>query len=784
MKVIKMENNNVYNNSERNDELINLMNLIKIFTKNWKWFAVSIFLFLGIGAFYLLTKNPIYAVDALVLLKEDEKKSGSSTSMLSMISNLSDLGSMMGSKNIDNEVVVFNTRRIMKQSLMDLNLYISSEVHDGLKTINPYPNPPFNITVDPMQVDTIKGSIIFTMKPAKNGEYKIKGKYGKQKFSTMINRFPAVIQTPSVDVHIDKNPLAVMEKDPKTIDVAIHNPNALVIQLSKKISAEATSKKTTVIRLSTETDNVKWAQDLLNKLIESFNQDAVEDKKMISTLTARFVEERLVSLEKELGSVEKQVQDYKQNNNLTDISSEAKLFLEQMSDFEKTRVETQIQLNVIQSVEDYVKNEKNRNSLIPSIGIEDKSLVAVIAKYNEMLAERNKVESTSTASNPALQLMNSQLISMRQNILENINKVAGSVQLILKDIEAQDVITNRRIKAIPRQEREYVEIRRQQEIKALLFSFLLQKKEETNLSLAATIDKAKIIDEPMPGLDPVAPKKMIILFIFLCLGLGLPFLFFYLKNLLKTEVDSKDELESLSNAELIGEICKTDNTNKIIVKANETNSAIELFRLLRTNLSFILNNSDKKVILLTSTIAGEGKTYISINLASSLALIEKKIVVVGLDIRNPRLGDYMDAPTGKGITNYLIDPQLNVSDIIQQSGIHPNLDIIQAGTTPPNPNELLMNPRLDELFKDLRERYDYVIVDTAPVGLVSDTFLLNRITDMCLYVVRIGVAHKDSIKYLNSIRKHEKLKNLYVVANGIDLKEKNGGYGYGYGSKK
>ncbi|MDR2626645.1 MAG: polysaccharide biosynthesis tyrosine autokinase [Dysgonamonadaceae bacterium] len=778
-----MENKNAYSNPEKNDELINLMNLVKIFTKNWKWFALSVFLFLGIGVYYLLTKNPVYAVDALALLKEDDKKSGSNTSMISAISNLSDLGSMMGSKNIDNEVVVFNTRKLMKQSILDLNMYVTFAVHDGLKTVNPYPYPPFNVSVDSLQVDTIQGVIEFTMKPAKNGAYKVKGKYNNIKFSTQVDRFPAIIRTPSIDVHIDKNPLGLMDEDPKTVDIKVFNPNMLAILLKKEITVEATNKKTTVIRLSTQTDNVKWAQDLLTKLIESFNRDAVEDKKMISTLTAKFVEDRIVNIEKELGTVEIQAQKYKQDNNLTDISSEAKLFLEQMSDFGKTRIETQIQLNMIQYVEEYVKNEKNKNSLIPSIGIEDKSLVAVIAKYNEMLAERNKLESTSTTSNPALQMANTQLVTMRQNILENINKVAGSMKIALKDIEGQDVITNRRIKAIPRQEREYTEIRRQQEIKATLFSFLLQKKEETNLSLAATIDKAKIIDEPMPGLIPVAPKKMIILFIFLCLGIGIPFAFFYLKKLLTTEIDSKEELESLSKAELIGEICNTNLPDKIIVKANETNSAIELFRLLRTNLSFILGNSGQKVILLTSTVSGEGKTYISINLASSLALIDKKIVVVGLDIRNPRLGGYMDTPTGKGITNYLIDNNLKVTDIIQRSGIHPNMDIIQAGTTPPNPNELLMKPRLDELFNDLRDRYDYIIVDTAPVGLVSDTFLLNRITDICLYIVRIGVAHKDSVKYLNSIRDQGKLKNLYVVANGINLKAKNGGYGYGYGSK-
>jgi capsular exopolysaccharide synthesis family protein len=778
-----MENKNVYNNLEKNDEFINLTDIIKIFTKKWKWFVFSMFLSLLVGAFYLLTKNPIYAVDTLVLLKEDDKSSGAGSSTLSMISSLSDFSSMMGSKNIDNEVVVFNTRKVMRKSITDLNMHITSIVHDGLKKINPYPTPPFNITVDPLQVDTMRGTIEFTLKPAKDGQYKLKGQYKKTKFNTTITHFPAVIHTPSIDVHIEKNPYVTEEERAKTVDVKIFNPNILAVLMNESLSVEATSKKTTIIRLSTETDNVKWAQDLLNKIIETFNLDAVEDKKMVATLTAKFVNERLNNIERELGTVERQVERYKQENKLTDISSEAKLFLEQMGDYEKTRIETEIQLNLMQYLEEYVKNEKNRNSLIPSIGIEDKGLVAIITKYNEMLTERNRLESTSTASNPALQFINAQLVSLRQNILGNINNIVGSMQVVLKDLKRQDTVTNNRIKNIPRQEREYVEIMRQQTIKATLYSFLLQKREETNLSLAATIDKAKIIDEPMPGIDPVAPKKIIVLFALLCVGMIVPLAFFYVKRLLKTEIESKEEIESLSNVEIIGEICKTDKVDKIVVKANKTDPPTELFRLLRANLSFVLNNENQKVILITSTISGEGKTYIAINLSASLALLDKKVLIMGLDIRNPRLGDYLDSPTGRGVTNYLIDADMKVSDIIQHSGVHPNLDIIQAGTIPPNPNELLMKPRLNDLFEDIRSRYDYIIVDTAPVGLVSDTFSLNRIADACLYIMRLDVTHKDSIKYLNSIQKRDKLKNIYIVLNGLEAKEKNGGYGYGYGYK-
>lgn len=775
-----MENKKLQQDTNNNDEFIDLTDIIRIFTKNWKWFALSLFFFLGLGVLYLLVKNPIYEVDALTLLKEDEKKPSGT---MSMMSNLSDLGSMMGSKNIDNEVVIFNTRRIMKKSIMDNNMHVSMKVREGLRKINPYPNMPFNITVDSAQVDTIQYPIEFTMDLQKDGSFKIKGKYRTTKFKTEINSFPAVIKTPAIDVHIDKNPSVVLSEKTKSFDVVVSNPNVLAVLLRKEISAGATSKKTTVIRLSIKTDNIQWGKDLLNTLIGEFNLDAVTDKNQDAELTLQFVNERIQLIEEEIASVEKRVEQYKVDNKLVDLSTEARIYLSQMTDYNSRAIQMQTQLSMIGYIEDYVKNNENRNKLIPSIGIDDKGLVAVIAKYNEMLTERNYLEQSSTSANPALVTMDEQLKSFRVNILANIENLTKSLQIILEDLEKQDVVAGHKIQKVPSQERAFVEIVRQQGIRNTIYAFLLQKREETSLKLASTTPKARLIDEPMPGIKPIAPKKMIVGVIFLFLGMIVPFAFFYIRKMLKTEIESKDELEGLSSAEIIGEICKDDSVDKIVVQPHATTPSVELFRLLRTNLSFVQKNPQDKVMLVTSTVSGEGKTFISINLAMSFALTDKKVLVVGLDIRNPRLGDYIDVPTGKGITNYLVDKELVVSDIIQRSGVHKNLDIVQAGPVPPNPNELLMNPRMETFFEKVREKYDYIIVDTAPVGLVSDTFLLDRFADVALYVSRIGVAKKDSVRYMNSIKEKGKLKNLYVVANDVNLKEKNGGYGYGYGRK-
>ena len=536
-----MDNKRMATNKHNSkDNSINLSDIINILIKNWKVFLVSTFLFLGIGVLYLLVKNPIYTVDALILLREDDKKSTMGMSPISMLSSAGDLSSIMGSKNVDNEVTVLNTRKIMKQSILDLNLYVICKSREGLKEVNLYPNCPFNVTVNPLEIDTVKRGFEFSIKPLTGNQYKVSGKYGDTKFEQIVSLFPVSVKTPSIDINIDKNSqYSPIEKERK-IDVTIINPNVLAVLLNKGMTVGATSKKTSVIRFTTQTENVRLSQDLINRMIELFNQYAIDDKNLIAEKTHEFVTERLSKITEELSIVERQAENYKQENRLTDISSEAKLFLEQMGGYEKLRIETQIQLNMIQYIGEYVKNGENKEKLIPSIGIEDKGLLTTIDRYNQALIERDNLERSSSKANPAVALMNTQLTSMRDNIVDNIANITRSLEIRIRDIKNQDITTNNRIKAVPRQEREFLEIKRQQEVKQMIYSFLLQKREETELNLAATAPKAKIIDEPMPGIKTVAPKKMTTLAFMLFLGICIPFLWFYFKKFLNTKVESRE----------------------------------------------------------------------------------------------------------------------------------------------------------------------------------------------------------------------------------------------------
>ena len=345
------------------------------------------------------------------------------------------------------------------------------------------------------------------------------------------------------------------------------------------------------------------------------------------------------------------------------------------------------------------------------------------------------------------------------------------------------------IRAIPRQEREYTEIKRQQGVKEALFLFLLQKKEEKYLNLSLIEPTSKLIDDVNGSGDPVTPKRNLILIFSLFLGVLFPTIGIKIRDLLRYQIETKEELESLTSIPVLGEIMKSEQKENIIIKENSTDSFTELVRLLRTNLLFVLDSPDKKVINVVSSISGEGKTFIAINLAVSLALLDKKVLVIGLDIRKPKLGEYLQLDNKSGITYYLTG-QIKKEELIIPSGVHPNLSVILAGPIPPNPNELLAKTALDKLLIELRKEFDYIIIDTAPIGVVSDSYSLNRIADVNLYVVSANYTHKKAIEEVNELHKHKKLKNLYFVLNNIDKRKigynyglkKN--YGYGYGNEK
>lgn len=751
------------------EEIINIKEIIFHYLSYWKWIVFSIILCVSIGTFYLLKTNNQYEIKTSILIKEED-------SGISELSILDELGLATGKNNIDNEIEMLKSADLIRNTIYTTNYHITYSKKVGFKRIKLYSKSPISLVVNGIDLDTLNDNIEFSISKEKES-FKIKTQYNDNVWEFTSNSFPVTLALPIGNIEIKNNPILPFIND--EIFVTVHNPEKVAVAISKEINITPTSKKSSVITISIKNENINRGKAFLQKLVDIYNLQAIEDKNQIAYNTGVFIDDRLKSLSLELSSVELDVEEFKTNNKITDISSEAKLFLDQTGSYEEKVKEVETQLNIISYIGDFTNDNKNRDRLIPNLGITDQGLAVLINKYNELSLEKERIESSSTLENPSLIHIVNQLNNMRNGIKNSINNVKKTLLIAKKDLDKDGLLTSSKIQQIPQIERKFIEIKRQQQIKETLYLFLLQKREETNLSLAATTPKAKIVSLPRAGNYPVSPKKGIILLISMILGIAIPIIVVYIWDLFQTKIKNREELQKLSQAPILGEIPKNKNNKHIAVGINDTSSITELFRSLRNDLTFILNNTDKKVITVTSTVSGEGKTFIAVNLAYTFAMIDKKVLLVGLDVRNPSLASYLGIDKKQGLTSFL-SKESDFEELIEKSTLNSNLDVIQAGIIPPNPNELLNKQTLDNLFIELRKKYDYIIIDTAPVGIISDTFLINRISDLTLFVARENITSKSSILFLNDLFNNNRLENIHVILNDADIEKKRYGYGYGY----
>lgn len=575
--------------------------------------------------------------------------------------------------------------------------------------------------------------------------------------------------------------------EPIKLKVTISKPTAVAIGYSSALTIEPTSKTSTIAAVSLKNTNVQRAIDFINDLIAVYNIDTNTEKNEVAQKSADFIEERIGIINNELGTTENELAAFKQRAGLTDLSSDAQLALQESSKYEQQYAENATQINLVTYLRDYINNPDNNDEVIPAnVGLSDVNLASAIEKYNNLVVERKRLLRTSSESNPAIINLNTGIEAMRHNVKTTVNSVLKGLQITRNNIDRQSRKYESRISNAPKQEQEFMTISRQQEIKATLYIMLLQKREENAITLAATANNGRIIEEPIPG-DIVSPKGKLIYIIALVIGIGIPISIIYLLNLLRFRIEGHTDVEKLTTVPIIGDIPLTDagknGTPTIAVRENDNNIMAETFRSLRTNLLFIMGDPDKKVILVTSTISGEGKTFMASNLAVSLALLGKKVILVGLDIRKPGLNKIFHlSHKEKGITQYLAAPQsTDLHALIQPSGITSNLDLLLGGPIPPNPTELLARQSLEDTISTLRKEYDYIVLDTAPIGMVTDTLILSRVADASIYVCRADYTHKTDYQLINELQEHHRLPNLCTVVNGIDMKKKKYGYYYGYG---
>ena len=769
------------------EEDIHLRAILEKYLIHWKWFVLGAFLCLTVAYVYLRYTIAQYQASTTILVKDD-KKGG----MLSELSVFADMGLGGGMKsNLDNEIEILKSRTLVERTVKKLEFNIAMTERGSVIDMEMYKDTPIKVhflNKKPMFYDS-KMSLEFKKMTSNTFELK-SGSSDEEIVSELLSpkkefRYGEIIPTRIGDLIITKGvtPKVINRYTERPINIIVSPLENVVASFQKRLTVNPISKTSSVVEISIVDPVSKKAEVFLDNLIQIYNEDAAADKSYISENTSKFVANRLLLITQELDGVEQDVQRFKTSNKLTDIETEAKLFIEGSSEYNKKRVEIEIQLNMVSSMLDFIKKSSNSDLLPTNMISTEGDASGLMDSYNQLVLERNRILKSATVANPTVIKMDQQLASLKTNISESLRRLQSNLTIQKRDLKSQEGMLDSKIGDIPVQERQFRVIARQQKVKEELYLYLLQKREETAISLAATEPNARVIDAAKASNIPVSPKKKMIYLAALLLGLLIPFGILYIRDLLDTKVKSRFDITDKFNIPFLGDVPKSLSPTEMISTTSRTSSA-EALRIVRTNLDFMLNqvpDGKAKSIFMTSTIPGEGKTFISINLAGIFALSGKKVLLIGMDIRSPKLNEYIGLPSSKGLTDYLSTKGAVIGDYINKLSGFEAFDVLLAGSIPPNPTEMLMSKKLDELFVQLKSDYDFILVDTAPVSLVSDTLIVAKYADTFVYVVRANHLDKRMLNIPDSMHKENKLPNMAFLLNDTDV-TKGYGYGYGYGN--
>lgn len=765
---------------QHTEESIDLRAIVHSVIDNWYWYVISIVLCIAAGLVYLKMADPIYEVTSSVILKQE--KSAPEEMLL-----LQDFGFEGGTNNIDNEIGVFKSSDLITKVVTAQEFYIS---YRGERRFNLFYSPelykesPVYVRWEDIEPESIPYTVHLELSKKREGiEVVAKFTTGGDEHSekALLTSLPGYIEIAPGKFYITAQDSTNQEWS--YIVASISNPVAVAKNISNNLSVSTRTKTSSQLEITLKTANRRKGVDFLKALIEEYNRDAVKDKNQIAYNTAVFIEERLKEISSELSLVESEVEAFQRQNEIADIPTQVAGYIQKDEGYTVKRNEIETQLNLISYIEQFISKPENKNKLIPNLGVKDPGLSAVIHNYNELLIEKSRVESASSEANPALKQMNARVDNMLQSIRASLANEKSASQIALRDMERENAVNNLQMRRLPTVSRQYNDILRQQEVKSSLFVYLLQKREETNLTQAAVAPKAKIIAKPMAGTSPVAPRKMIILLAALMIGIIIPAGILWLREMFKTKIENINDLNDLRDISIIGDIAAVSDfgadESRVVVKANDHSPVNEMFRTLRSNLLFMISERDQSVILVTSAISKEGKTFVASNLAKVLSLMEKKVLLVEADIRNPQISNTMTIKKSTtGLTSYLAGITNDYHEIIEKVDEH--LFVMQTGPIPPNPNELLAKPRTGDLIQRLKKEFDYVVIDSAPVGLVSDTFTIAKYADATIFVMREKFTEKDSIHFLNNLYAEKRIHNVAVVLNQTETLTRMGRYGYGY----
>ncbi len=766
--------NNLENDFNKDNESINIRAEIEKYLVHWKWFLISVFLCVGIAVFYAKTKVNIFETSTTILIKEE----GSSSSELMAFQDLTSLGIGGGGNNLVNEIEILKSKYLTNSYVRKLNLNVEIYQRRGLKEVELFENSPIECKVlsndnSFYNLDTI---VDINILDAQKYSYQLENTE-----ETVIGKFGEKINVAGQEILLIPNTNFSNTKN-TSYQLAFKNIEDVIDNYRKNLTVVNVDDNSDIISIKLKHPVKQKSELILNTLVDLYNQMSIEDKNLIGKKTDEFITKRLAGIKTELDEIDKLEEQYKSEKQITDISVQSKVFVDAKSENELEVFKKETELRMVEFMLTDIQKQSNDYDLLPSnIGVGDNiSLATSVVKYNDLLLERNRLLRSSSSFNPVVKSLNAELQNLRQNIEGSLRNIKKQHEITLTSLNAMEKEFETKISSLPKQAREYRTILRRQSIIAELYSYLLQKKEENEISMAVTVSNAKVIDRAYSSRKPVAPKKPIIALVGLLLGFIIPFTIIYLRDLLDNKFHTSSELKSLVSAPLLGDIPLDSSDEKVVIKQGSRTSTAEAFRLLRTNLDFMLTSvlSNSKTIFVTSTISGEGKTFVSVNTAASLALTGKKVLLMGMDLRAPKITQYLGLPNRNGITNYIVNSENSVLDIIKPLKGFENLDLLSSGIVPPNPAELLLNPKVGEMFEELRKIYDYIVVDTAPVNLVTDTLMLSKYADMFLYVSRANYLDKRLLEVPEKLYQEKRLPNMALLINGIDYRK---GYGYGYG---
>ncbi len=755
---------------------------------NWQWFLISMVIFISGALIYLRYANPTYQMSVKMLIKDDVNNRRGSNQALA---NMQDLGIITNSTGIDNEIEILKSRRLALDAVKDLKLYTEYFTKGRIKEQLCYKVQPINVDADPNTLEKMNNSkLTFSIEVEReNGQYIITSRDKNTPFHAKFSSLPATVKLEegSLVFSVNTNNLEGME-DGDILYASIKSPMATAARYASALSVEPTSKMTSIAQLTLKDMDPERASDYLKQLALVYNRQANADKNEIAYKTEEFINSRLEKINAELGVTEGELESYKKRNNLVQLRLDASQMLSQTDQYTAQLAQANTQLQLLDYLREYVMDPKNKYQIIPSnVGLTDPISSSLINSYNQSVLDRSRMLDAASENSPQVLTLTNNLDRMQVSIKEALMQARKTADIQRQGIQQQYNLYQTKVANTPEQERILTQIGRQQEVKSGLYLMLLQKREENSISLAATADKGKLIDDPIFG-GKVSPKSSIILLAAFVLGFALPLLICYVLQLLRYKIEGHEDVARLTNLPIIADVAvandKAKTTAGIVVHENKNNQTDEIFRSMRTNLQFMLKGDDK-VILFTSSTSGEGKTFNAANLAVSFALLGKKVILAGLDIRKPALGRlFQISDRSKGMTSLLVRENVTWNDVrneICPSGVNNNLDLLLAGPTPPNPTELLSRESLKQVIDILRKNYDYIVLDTAPIGLVTDTLQIGKYADVTAYVCRADYTPKTNFGLVNTLARDKKMPNLCIVINGIDMSKKKYGYYYGYG---